>query len=492
MKADDEALMQVLHNNSFEIPVYQRNYEWGHSQVTQLLEDIDGIIKELKIFDIDLEQAVSANVNHRILEGIKEDKKQYSYFIGCLVVQNDGGGKPYYIIDGQQRITTISLIMIALRDLYNKFPSLKNTTLENEFKNRIKKSHSNGTVSLTLKPIESDNIVYEHIVNNDIESLRKEHTESQLYINYNKIKNKIENSLKKAEYSIDDIWEALTKLKIVLISVTKEDKPQKIFESLNSTGKDLAEADLIRNYVLMSLCGNEKPEDIYHNYWRKIEENCNKYDLTEFMRYFLIFKKQSPVQLKKVYEIFKKQYPEINKDHLDEIKRFSSIFKKIKSFDYDQEFDMQVLYIFDNLKFGVSLSVQFQIFDLYEQKNLSREQAKDCMMMLESFFVRSKICEKDKGLNKVLPSVIRNIKRNDGINYIDALRDALAHYHFPSDTDTKNKLKTFDLYKDKTFCKYFLVKLELYGDKNHPQKIDDYLISKEITIEHIYPKKPNK
>ena len=229
----------------FVIPTYQRNYVWESKNIKQLLSDIKKLVKTEKT------------------------EKNYHY-IGSIVYINTSSIGMYYektIIDGQQRLTTIFLILQTLKIVASvkgdskKAESINTMYLENNI-------YVEDSFKYRLKPLISDDIVYELIAKNNLSELDK-YKHSNVYKAFSIIQKEMKNWVDEG-INIDEIIEAIDKLKIVWIQLEKDENPQQVFESINSTGVNLTSADLIRNYILMNK-DNETQTYLYNNYWIPIE-----------------------------------------------------------------------------------------------------------------------------------------------------------------------------------------------------------------------------
>jgi uncharacterized protein with ParB-like and HNH nuclease domain len=243
----------------FIIPVYQRNYDWHTDHCNQLFDDLVKVIR----------------------------RNRKSHFFGSIVsVQNENGNmEEYLIIDGQQRLTTVSLLLLAI---YHLLPERKSISQDPQLTEKILKKYlideyEPDEKRIKLKPIKNDQRAFGILFEKDEDQI----PDSNLTINYKYFYNRI----RREELSIDELFEAICKLEIINISLNHEDNPQLIFESLNSTGLDLSEGDKIRNYVLMGL-PNDLQEKYYEKYWNRIE-NYTDYDVSVFIRDYLSIKQQS-------------------------------------------------------------------------------------------------------------------------------------------------------------------------------------------------------
>ena len=235
----------------FKIPVYQRNYDWSESNCNRLLDDIKSIIDS-----------------------------GYKHFLGTIVFMavKDGGFslKEYTIIDGQQRLTTMMILLKALADVSKNIDKDCYDEIQESY---LHNHHCSEEFKVKLKPIKTDNSQFIALLKDNYDEIDKE---GHIFLNYSICKKKLEKWVAEG-VTPSNILEALSKLEIVEIVLTKgEDDPQIIFESINSTGLELSSADLIRNFLLMNA---ENQERLYEEYWLYIEKNLKKN--TDYTRAYL-------------------------------------------------------------------------------------------------------------------------------------------------------------------------------------------------------------
>lgn len=221
-------------NNStqFVIPIYQRNYVWGKDNVNQLLKDIEKMIPYI------------------------DDENRFHFFGSIVYIDtiHKGSFNEWTIIDGQQRLTTIFLLLQAMKVVYvesNKIISKKYLLNDEDIVNS-----KDEYDRYRLKPLVSDDNVYLKISNDNLIGLSNEEKNSNIYKVYNIIKTRLMDW--KNKYDIETILNALDKFKVVWIQLAKSEDPQQVFESINSTGVNLTAADLIRNFVLMNKSDNKQ------------------------------------------------------------------------------------------------------------------------------------------------------------------------------------------------------------------------------------------
>ena len=279
MKGDAQPLIKFFDGSDkrFIIPLYQRNYDWKEENCEQLFQDL------LKLHKSD-------RTNH---------------FFGSIVSSIQQGKEDRYIIDGQQRITTVSLLLIAMVNAC-KAGAIKvsdNKLSEKILKRYLVDEYQEDERKVKLKPIKKDMQAFDALLYKSKDQYIKE---SNVTRNYDFFY----DSIVRSNLTVDELFETIKKLEVINIRLDENDDPQLIFESLNSTGLDLSEADKIRNYLLMSLNPSEQ-DDLYNRFWNPIEE-FTKYDPSSFVRDYLTMKQGKIGRIDKIYFIFK-EYAENQK-----------------------------------------------------------------------------------------------------------------------------------------------------------------------------------
>lgn len=254
-------------DKNFIIPVYQRPYSWGKENCVQLMKDLRDVYTR----------------NYK------------SHFFGSIVYveQNNGACAEYTIIDGQQRITTISLLLLAIRNYMLANPELSIPTINpDKIKNSyLTDEYADSEKKLKLKLVQGDDGAYDALLN-----LKSPIENTRITANYNYFYGEIS---KLDADILKKLYDAITKLDIVSISLQPQngDDPQLIFESLNSTGQDLEPSDKIRNFVLMGLKAKQQ-ERFYRTYWEPLENTVQRNEINKFIRYYLAVKTRKLVNEK--------------------------------------------------------------------------------------------------------------------------------------------------------------------------------------------------
>ena len=245
MKGDAQPLIKFFDGSDkrFIIPLYQRNYDWKEENCEQLFQDL-------------------LKMHH-------SDRK--SHFFGSIVSNIQSGTEDRFIIDGQQRITTVSLMLIAMVNAYKAgdIQATDSKLVDKIFKRYLVDEYQEDERKVKLKPIKKDMDAFDSLLYKPKDQYIKG---SNVTRNYEFFYDKIT----KSGLTMDELFETIKKLEVINIKLDEDDDPQLIFESLNSTGLDLSEADKIRNYLLMSLAPADQ-DDLYTRYWNPIEEST-KYD----------------------------------------------------------------------------------------------------------------------------------------------------------------------------------------------------------------------
>ncbi len=471
LQAGETTLNKLLNTSrQFIVPIFQRNYSWQKSQYEQLWFDI--------------------------LRASKFKEKQ-NHFIGSIVYIDMGtpAGRPQQLllIDGQQRLTTISILLCAIKDYVQKFnletKLINLAKIKNQF---LYNSDEIDEDRYKLLLNVQDKETYIKLIDNTIFTVNKPAT--NIIKCYEFFYERIEDFIK--QYGqIDEIYAGIFKLSLVSISLDKDsDNPQMIFESMNSTGKDLSQTDLLRNYLLMDLTP-EKQTRLYKTYWKPMEElfgediyknDVNKFDY--FIRDFLILKSDTGhiCKINNVYENFKRYYLDNNCEKFAVLKDLFTYAKYYACIDLLQENDNELkLYWqeFKKLDNHVVYPFLLKLYDDYSRQILIKEDFKKILQVVISYLWRRAICEiPTNSLSKTFATLYQAVDKEDYVNsIIKAFVFKSTYKRFPSDYEVREKLQTKDIYHFR-LRKYLLEALENYY---HKEPID--LNTANYTIEHIMP-----
>lgn len=465
MKGSELRLIEYMEGSKkrFIIPVYQRNYDWKIENCKQLYDDL--------------------------IQVIKNNSK--THFFGSIVSVYEPSGRntEFLIIDGQQRLTTMSLLFLALYNLLeekiiiSEDESLKDQIYEDFLVDKYQPQEKR----MKLKPIKNDQKAFSKLFNSKDDYIK----DSNLTINYSYFYERIQ----KQEITIDELFDAICRLEIINITLNNEDNPQLIFESLNSTGLDLSEGDKIRNYILMGL-PKQKQDEYYEKYWNCIEK-CTKYDVSSFIRDYLSVKQLVIPSQKKVYINFKKYVEdsslkiiEILEDLLSYAKRYNILLCGKTS---SKELNSCINRL-NRLETTVTRPFFLEVLRLYDENQINLNEVTEAFSITESYLFRRTICDlPTNALNKIFLLLNREIMRYDGTdsNYIEKLKFALLskkdRARFPNDDDFSLMFTEKPIYQMNSKNKiYILERLENFGtleDKDIYRHYDEG----EYSIEHIMP-----
>lgn len=467
MEAKATTLLEFMkenQKNQLVIPIYQRLYSWEKEQCKQLWDDI---IK------------------------IGGDDKMDGHFIGSILYVLDGikhSNNALLIIDGQQRLTTITLLLTALRDHLNDEDEFLEKFSCQKIQNRyLINSDEKDDKRFKLILSESDKDTLLSLIDKD----RRKPSEpsSKIVENFKLFEEWVSNT-----DELETIFKGLDKLMIVEIALEKgKDDPQLIFESMNSKGMELTQTDLIRNYIVMET-EVEKQEGFYNKYWRAMEEDFkqNKKLFDRFVRHYLTIKTREIPNINKVYVAFKdyqqKEGIEIEA-LLQDLQKYCGyfcwiVFKK----EADKKLSNALGFLVD-LEMDVIYPLLLELYSDYSDGVLSQQDFISIIALTESYLVRRAVCGLGtNSLNKVFPSFTKHIQKDEYFESLKAHFGSLTNNQkFPNDDEFKDRLITIAFYnkfKKKTKC--FLKRLENSGDTNEP--VD----TQKCTIEHIMPQKLTK
>lgn len=443
------------------IPVYQRNYDWKVENCARLFEDILTVIKN--------------NASH---------------FIGTFVYQQmpvGGASQEYIIIDGQQRIASIILFAKALHDL------IDDDDLREDIRSKFIR-HTTGRGlrnKCRLRPTEYDSATFDKLMSDAAFDENKftddEKKSSAMYKNYRFFRDKISSSTVTAE----EFCDAIGQLIVVSISLDANENAQEIFESLNSTGLDLSPADLIRNFLLMSL-DYARQEELYKTYWLEIEKKFSLSEKVEnFITQYLIAKRKSNAvmetqkqQLSKrnLYDTFKKYFAANFSDAescLADMLRYAEFFRRL-IFNDDTDFDkLSAL--------GKKFYELVYLLDRHEQKHFDEATFIKFVDALISLVVRAKVCKHNGITQQFAGNVLARLDKAATLTeeiFWQAVTFGRGEYSFPNDADFRRELasnKLSDRLKGNA-CKYLLYSLERTGD---------FAAYSEYVVEYILPQRLN-
>ena len=456
MKASETNFQTLIEGTKqYLVPLFQRPYSWQKKQWQELIDDLNDLY---------------------------ENDDASNHFIGSIVTMPTNSRPenvtPYLLIDGQQRLTTIFVLLILLRDIAQVegkilADKIQNTLLTNQY--------HDGLSHYKLMPTQQDRDAFLGLINGQSE------------IQNNNLLVDCYHFFKKGIKQLDceKINQVIAnRLSVVSIILENDDNPYIVFESLNAKGLSLTQADLIRNYFFMRIDTTEQ-DQIYKYYWLPMQDTLGE-QLTEFMRHYLA---SDGVIVKKdeVYLVLKKKV-DCNKNTLAElnrIKQFSDYYDKIINPEKENNLSIQQNLIrIKRLDFTVLYPFLLNCYFHYETKELTSIEFVEVLKILENFLIRRFICNMPtQGLNKILPTLYINaIKQSP--NFVDGLRSYLQSQNYPKDSDFRRSLIESRLYGngDKQ-QKTRLILETIEHSFNHKEQPN---FDGKVSIEHIMPQTLSK
>ena len=465
MNAQDLPLMQLLDGaKQFIVPIFQRDYSWGTKHCQQLWDDI---------------------------VRVGSDPNKPAHFLGSVVYisaeDNQAAIPRWLVIDGQQRLTTVTLLLTALRDRLKVGPvDDEGLPSAEEVEDRfLRNRHGKGERKRKVMLRRGDNealtalISGQQLSGNATDAVRE---------NYEFFRDRL------VDVDLYDIYAGIAKLVIVDVSLVRgHDDPQMIFESLNSTGLDLTQADLIRNFVLMRL-DDDLQTRLYEEHWRPIElafGSRYRSEFDKFCRDFLVLKLKLSKQLRAdaIYHHFRDYFfaetaTNSVEQILVELKRYATYYVR---FSLGREADAAFADTAHRLRTLVEVAspLMMRLYDAYERTGrFDGDAFRTAIQLLESYVFRRSACGmQTRSLYQVFAGLAHRIRDDDPLLSLEvALYRSGKKRRFPSDIEFRDALETRDVYSMRS-CAYLLDRLE----NDSKEKID----TSSLTIEHVLPQNVN-
>ncbi len=456
----------ALTGTIFSIPVYQRNYTWEEENCEKLLQDIVSISQNKKTHFM-------GSITY-ILHLIDDEKslRQLQEFV---------------IIDGQQRVTTIMLLLKAIET------KIQNKGIKKEIDNLLNLSGQR----LRLKPIKSDKEAFELVMQNRSHELQGV---SHIRNNYKFFTKELEHYISKG-YHIEEIYGAFLRLKIVAIGLELgEDDPQVVFESINATGVQLKGLDLIRNYLMMGE-NSDRQKHLYDTYWVPLENWLGEKDLNDFIKTYLriYFEDRFKEGEREVYYTLKAHhrdnFPNDIQGLMSDMREYGRIYQIFLDRDHyflergdSQQLANLRLRIKDlvKIKFGVAKPFILRCTRDFEEGKLDYENFYEILQILISYFVRRSVCgDPTAVLNKVLYSLYRQLENVSADALKRYLGKSVGQMAFPNDDKIKAAFAVRNAYAANQVCKFILLEIEKLSNAEPPKE-------ENLEVEHFYPKTPTQ
>ncbi len=456
----------ALTGTIFSIPAYQRNYTWGEENCEKLLQDIVGISQNKKTHFM-------GSITY-ILHLIDDEKSLRKL-------------QEFVIIDGQQRVTTIMLLLKAIE---TKIPN-------EEIKKEIDGLLNLSGQKLRLKPIKSDKEAFDLVMQNRSHEIQGV---SHIRNNYKFFTKELDNYISKG-YRIEEIYGAFLRLKIVAIGLELgEDDPQVVFESINATGVQLKGLDLIRNYLMMGE-NSDNQNRLYETYWVPLEDWLGERDLNDFIKTYLriyLEKKLSEGEREVYYTLkahHRDNFPNDIQGLMSDMREYGRIYQIFLDRDHyflhrgdPQQLANLRLRVKDlvKIKFGVAKPFVLRCARDFEEGKLDYENFCEILQILISYFVRRSVCgDHTAVLNKVLYSLYRQLENVSADALKRYLGKSVGQMAFPNDDKIKAAFAVRNAYAANQVCKFILLEIEKLSNAEPPKE-------ENLEVEHFYPKTPTQ
>ncbi len=456
----------ALTGTIFSIPVYQRNYTWEEKNCEKLLQDIINISQNKKTHFM-------GSITY-ILHLIDDEKSLRKL-------------QEFVIIDGQQRITTLMLLLKAIE---TKIPN-------EEIKKEIDGLLNLSGQKLRLKPIKSDKEAFDLVMQNRSHEIQGV---SHIRNNYKFFTKELDNYISKG-YLIEEIYGAFLRLKIVAIGLELgEDDPQVVFESINATGVQLKGLDLIRNYLMMGE-NSDNQNRLYNTYWVPLEDWLGEKDLNDFIKTYLgiYFEDKLKKEEREVYYALKAHHRDNFSDDIQglmsDMREYGRIYQIFLDRDHyflhrgdPQQLANLRLHIKDlmEIKFGVAKPFILRCARDFEEGKLDYENFCEILQILISYFVRRSVCgDPAPALAELLYSLYRQLENVSADALKRYLGKSVGRTAFPNDDKIKAAFLVRNAYAENQVCKFILLEIEKLSNAEPPKE-------ENLEVEHFYPKTPTQ
>ncbi len=456
----------ALTGTIFSIPVYQRNYTWEEENCEKLLQDIVSISQNKKTHFM-------GSITY-ILHHIDDEKSLRKL-------------QEFVIIDGQQRITTIMLLLKAIE---TKIP---NEGIKKEIDGLLNLSGQ----KLRLKPIKSDKEAFDLVMQNRSHEIQGV---SHIRNNYKFFTKELDNYISKG-YRIEEIYGAFLRLKIVAIGLElDEDDPQVVFESINATGVQLKGLDLIRNYLMMGE-NSDNQNRLYNTYWVPLEDWLGERDLNDFILTYLriYFEDKLKKEEREVYYALKDHHRDNFSDDIQglmsDMREYGRIYQIFLDRDHyflhrgdPQQLANLRLRVKDlvKIKFGVAKPFVLRCARDFEESKLDYENFCEILQILISYFVRRSVCgDPAPALAELLYSLYRQLENVSADALKRYLGKSIGRTAFPNDDKIKAAFLVRNAYAANQVCKFILLEIEKLSNAEPPKE-------ENLEVEHFYPKTPTQ
>ena len=452
MQAKETKLQDIIEGTKhYVVPLFQRTYSWTSKEWEILWKD---------------------------LVELCESENPRTHFIGSIVnmptVSVPEGVAKYLLIDGQQRITTIFILLTLLR---NKARENKNTRFADEIDNTLLvNQYKDGNDYYKLMPTQVDRLSYQNLINGKPNEIENQLTKAYDFF---------DKKLKQVQLEHDKLKKIITSyFSLVSIVLDTDDNPYLVFESLNAKGRPLTQADLIRNYFFMRI-HVDKQEDVYKLYWQPMQTALGE-NLTEYIRHFLMRKggviKQSDVY----YSLKESVSTTIALDYLKDLEKFSVFYQRLISPQTEPDPDLKKYFLrLNRIEVTTAYPLLLNFYGDFTSGKLAKADFVTLLKMLENYLIRRFVCSVPTNqLNKVFPAIYPQITALHSENYVEGLRTILQSRGYPKDTEFYSRFKDTKFYGGGDRQAKTKLILETIEEKaGHKEEV----FYDNLSIEHVMP-----
>lgn len=452
MQAKETKLQDIIEGTKqYVIPLFQRTYSWTAKEWEVLWKD---------------------------LVELSEMENPRTHFIGSIVnmptVSVPEGVAKYLLIDGQQRLTTIFILLTLLR---NKAREIQNQGFAEEINNTLLVNpYKKDNDYFKLMPTQVDRVTYQNLINGNVNE-----TENQLTRAYTFFDKK----LKQVELEPEKLKKIITSyFSVVSIVLDADDNPYLVFESLNAKGRPLTQADLIRNYFFMRI-HVDKQEEVYKTYWQPMQSALND-DLTEYIRHYLM-KGGNIIKQGDVYYALKESVSTSNAiDYLKELKKFSVYYQRLKFPEFEPEPELQKLFRrLNRIEVTTAYPLLLNFYSNYDEGKISKADFAVILNTLENYLIRRFVCNvATNQLNKIFPAVYPAITAKHPDNIVEGFKTVLQGRGYPKDNEFSLRFRETKFYGGgDRVVKTKLILETLEENFAHKEAVP----FDNLTVEHVMP-----
>lgn len=452
MQAKETKLQDIIEGTKqYVIPLFQRTYSWTNKEWDILWKDL------IELY---------------------ESESPRTHFIGSIVnmptVSVPEGVAKFLLIDGQQRLTTIFILLALLR---NKARENQNQEFAEEINNTLLVNpYKKDNDYFKIMPTQIDRDIYKNLING--KPLDKDNPLTRAYSFFDK-------KLKQIQLDHERLKKIITSyFSVVSIVLDADDNPYLVFESLNAKGRPLTQADLIRNYFFMRIHINEQ-EKVYNEYWEPMQTGLNDV-LTEYIRHFLM-KGGNLVKQTEVYYVLKENVSPTNAiDYLKELQTFSVYYQRLIYPEFEPEEDLQKYFRrLNRIEVTTAYPLLLNFYGAYVDNRISKTDFVNILKILENYLIRRFVCNVPTNqLNKIFPSIYPQLKEKYQDNLVEGLKTILQNRGYPKDNEFSLRFKETKFYGSgdrQIKTKLILETLE----ENFAHK--EVVPFENLTTEHVMP-----